>query len=171
MFSCLKRPTIFLKEAGDGAFQNRRKNNHLRIEKGPLYGGTFVWCTFIIQLSTTYAIMYFYSSGLCTIKRSEWSECVHRAVWPDLTKFRKSLQIFGKFLTVLFLLCKLLSLLWKIYDIFGLIFIAANGQILKNDLTIWPHCHLVKMSLRNVLLLLLKRFHFIPVDWDRNKSR
>ena len=33
----------------------------------------------------------------------------------------------------------MLSLLWQIYDIIGLIFIVANGQILKNNLTIWSH--------------------------------
>ena len=34
----------------------------------------------------------------------------------------------------------LLSLLWKIWYIIGLILIVANGQILKNNLTIWSHC-------------------------------
>ena len=29
--------------------------------------------------------------------------------------------------------------LWQICDIIGLIFIAANGQILKNNPTIWLH--------------------------------
>ena len=54
------------------------------------------------------------------------------SVWPDLARFRhfgKSLQVFGKFLTVYFLFGKILSLLWPIRDIIGLIFIAANGQI------------------------------------------
>ena len=32
------------------------------------------------------------------------------------------------------------SLLWQVYDIIGLIFIVANGQIWKNNLTIWSHC-------------------------------
>ena len=35
---------------------------------------------------------------------------------------------------------KMLSIFWQICDIIGLIFIAANGQILKNILTIWSHC-------------------------------
>ena len=57
-----------------------------------------------------------------------------RPVWPDLAKFRH----FGNFLTVYFLFSKWLSLLWRICDnIFGLIFIVANGQILKINLTIW----------------------------------
>ena len=63
-------------------------------------------------------------------------------VWPDLAKFchfGKSLQVFGKFLTVYFLFGKMLSILWQIWDIIGIIFIAANGQILKNNLTIWSH--------------------------------
>ena len=33
----------------------------------------------------------------------------------------------------------MLSLLWQICDIIGLIFIVANGQILKTNLTIWSH--------------------------------
>ena len=39
----------------------------------------------------------------------------------------------------LFLICKMISLLWQIWYIIGIIFIVANGQILKNDLTIWSH--------------------------------
>ena len=45
----------------------------------------------------------------------------------------------GKFWTVYFLFGKILSLLWQICDILGLIFIVANGQILKNNLIIWSH--------------------------------
>ena len=33
----------------------------------------------------------------------------------------------------------MLSLLWQICAIIGLIFIVTNGQILKSDLTIWSH--------------------------------
>ena len=65
------------------------------------------------------------------------------AVWPDLAKFRQfgtSLQVFGKNVDGLFLICKILSLLWQICDIIVLIFIVANGQIMKNNLTIWSHC-------------------------------
>ena len=60
------------------------------------------------------------------------------SVWPDLAKFRhfgKSFLVFDKFLTVYFLFGKMLSLLWQIWAIF----IVANGQILKNNLTIWSH--------------------------------
>ena len=56
-------------------------------------------------------------------------------VWPDLAQFRH----FGKFLTVYFLFGKMLNLLLQISYIFGLIFIVAEGQILKNNLTIWSH--------------------------------
>ena len=67
-------------------------------------------------------------------------------VWPDLGKichFGKSLQVFGKFLAAYSLFGKMLSLLWQICDIIGLNFIVANGQILKNNSTIWSHwlCH------------------------------
>ena len=64
-------------------------------------------------------------------------------VWPDLAKFRhfgKTFQVFGKFLTVYFLFGKVLSLFWQIWFFNRLILIVANGQILKNNLTIWSHC-------------------------------
>ena len=68
----------------------------------------------------------------------EWLKIGHLAsvtVWPDLAKFRhygKILQVFGKFLAVYLLFGKLLSLNLAI-------FISANGQILKNNPTIWSH--------------------------------
>ena len=42
-----------------------------------------------------------------------------------------AIQVFDKFLTVSFSFGKMLSLLWNFFDILGLIFIVANGQILK----------------------------------------
>ena len=65
------------------------------------------------------------------------------AVWPDWAKFRqlaKSLAIFDSF----FLFGKMLTLLWQIWYIIGLIFIVANGQILKNNLTVWSHWPLAR---------------------------
>ena len=59
-----------------------------------------------------------------------------QSVGPDLAKFRhfdKTLQVFGKYLTVHFLFGKMLGQLRQIYYII-------NGQILKNNLTIWSHC-------------------------------
>ena len=50
---------------------------------------------------------------------------------------QKIIQEFGKFLTVYFLFGKMLSLIWQFWYIIGLIFIIANGQLLKNNLTIW----------------------------------
>ena len=64
------------------------------------------------------------------------------AVWPDLAKFRhfgKTLQVFVKFWTVYFLFGKMFTLLWQIWYFIALIFIVVNGQILKNNLTIWSH--------------------------------
>ena len=69
------------------------------------------------------------------------------AVWPDLAKFRHFgtiLQVFGQFLTVYLLLVKLVNLLWQICYDTGLIFIVANGPILKHNLTIWSHCLIVE---------------------------
>ena len=34
---------------------------------------------------------------------------------------------------------------WQICDIIGLIFIVANGQILKNNLVIWLHCDAISV--------------------------
>ena len=50
-----------------------------------------------------------------------------------------SLQVFGKILADYFLFGKKLSQLWQICDIIWLIFSVTNGQILKNNLTIWSH--------------------------------
>ena len=61
----------------------------------------------------------------------------------DLAKFchfGKSLQVIGKFLMLYFLFDKMLSLLWQICHIFGLIFTVANDQILNNNVTIWSRC-------------------------------
>ena len=69
----------------------------------------------------------------------------------SVTRFGKILPLWrqftslGKFLMVYFLIRKMLSLVWQICDIFGIIFFVANGHILKNNLTIWSHwpsvCH------------------------------
>ena len=56
-------------------------------------------------------------------------------VWPDWAKFCH----FGRFFRVYLLSGKMLSLLWQICDIIGLIFIVANGQVLNNNLTIWSY--------------------------------
>ena len=70
-----------------------------------------------------------------------WSQWFVRtpAVWPDWPKFRhfgKKLKAFGKFLKVYILFGKMLSLLWQICYIIGLIFIVVVDQILNNNLTI-----------------------------------
>ena len=88
------------------------------------------------------------------------------AVWPDLAKFHhfgKSLQI-NQFFTVYFWFGKMLSLIWQICDIIGLIFIVANGQILKNNLTIWSHCR----APREEIIFKEKicgSFRHSPTDW------
>ena len=57
-------------------------------------------------------------------------------------------------MTVYFLFGKMLSLFWQICDIIGLIFIVANGLILKNNITIWSH-----WPLPTVLLQFPQRLH------------
>ena len=55
----------------------------------------------------------------------------------EISPLWQKLKVFGKFLISYF---QILSLLWQNCDIIGLVFIVANGQILQNNLTIWPHC-------------------------------
>ena len=75
-----------------------------------------------------------------------WMQCwyvvCHQCdpIWWNFAALWKSFQVFGKFLTVYFLFDKMLSTLWQFCVIIGHIFIAANGQILKNNLTIGSHC-------------------------------
>ena len=79
---------------------------------------------------------------------------------PDLAKFHHfgiSLKVLSKFLTVYFLFGKMLSLLWQTCDIIELIFIVANGQILKKNLTIWSHCR--KLCSLGILFDYLKATH------------
>ena len=59
-------------------------------------------------------------------------------IWQNFATSAK-VYVFGKFSTVYFICGKILSLIWQICDIIGLICILANGQILKNNLTIWSH--------------------------------
>ena len=79
-----------------------------------------------------------------------------RQVWPDLAKlchFGKILLVFSNFLKVYFLFGKMLSLLWQLCFILGLIFIVTNGQILQINLTVWSHwvTHEAKLAQKNVL--------------------
>ena len=60
-------------------------------------------------------------------------------IWRNFATFAKN-QILCNISTVYFLFGTMLSLLWNIGPIIGLIFIVANDQILKNNLTIWSHC-------------------------------
>ena len=56
----------------------------------------------------------------------------------------------------------MLSLLWQIWYIIGLILILANVQILKNNLTIWSHCNLT----------IILTVNWNQPDWrcDRNRT-
>ena len=89
------------------------------------------------------------------------------AVRPDLAKFRqfgKSLQVFSKFMTVYFLFGKMMSLLWQTCDIIGLIFIVANGQILKKNLTNWSHCSSSSRSkAQSIFILDLPTLHLFSL--------
>ena len=65
-----------------------------------------------------------------------------------MTRFGEiSPPVIGKFIMVYFIFGKMLSILWQICDIIGLIPTAANGQMLKNNLTICSHCRQVVRKL------------------------
>ena len=74
-------------------------------------------------------------------ERSSWSfnSTTSLAAWPDLAKFCH-LQKKSKSLANIWHLISYSAKCWAYFGKFGLIFIVANGQILKNNLTIWSHC-------------------------------
>ena len=79
------------------------------------------------------------TSGLRDLRVRNLDLNIASPVWPDLAKFRhcgKNLTCLWQFFTVYFLFGKILSQLWQIYYIIGLIFIVANCQILIGNLTI-----------------------------------
>ena len=53
----------------------------------------------------------------------------------------QNIQSLGQFFRGYVLLCKILDLLWQILCAIGQIFFYQNGQMLKNNLAIWSHCH------------------------------
>ena len=57
-------------------------------------------------------------------------------IWRNFATLAK-VKVFGKFQTVYFLFGKMLSPILQICKIVGLICIIGNGQILKNNPTIW----------------------------------
>ena len=64
-------------------------------------------------------------------QKYNWSQV---AVWPDLAKFChffEMLLIFGNFLEVHSVFCKIMNLIWQILCANGQKFIVVNGQILK----------------------------------------
>ena len=81
----------------------------------------------------------------------DWSFCLAavvinnatlKSVWPNLANFRhfgKILRVFGKFIDGIFPIWQMLSLLWQIGYIIGLIFIVAYGKIVYNNINIWSH--------------------------------
>ena len=93
-----------------------------------------------MRLLFTFQTIYF-GTGLSsrffpsnvTFRQDLYNQGQHCPVWPDLVKFCH----FGQFLTVYFFFVKIVNLLWQICYITSLIFIVANGQILKHNLTIW----------------------------------
>ena len=109
--------------------------------------GIIYWMDIFSHLFVVRIVMFVWKDGNkrktgqgCPISKNLY---ILPQMWPDLAKFRhfgKSLQVFVKYLMVNFLFGKMLSLLWQICDIIGLIFIFANGQILKNNISIWSHC-------------------------------
>ena len=125
---------------------SKSENSHYRGKDHCMAGFQFNWIAFdqmliFVGTETTESKPVKLDNG-CSVIRAPTIVSVLWVVWPDLAKFchfGKSLPVFGKFLIVHFLFGKILSWLWRICDIIGLIFIVANGQILKNNPTIWSH--------------------------------
>ena len=106
----------------------------------------FIFEPIRIHLNLTFLLsqhkLEFFAQNFSTPSSSNILHFKSPSVWPDLAKFRhfgNILQVFGKFLTVYFLFGKIVNLLWQICYTSGLIFIVANGPILKYNLTIWSH--------------------------------
>ena len=91
--------------------------------------------------------MWLFFANVCSSKKTD---SLSLSLSISVTRFGKNcqygniLQVFGKFFTVKFVFGKMLSLLWQICNCVGLIFIVGNGQILKDNLTVWSHCSLSK---------------------------
>ena len=58
-------------------------------------------------------------------------------IWQIFCHFGKILKLFGNFQSVYFAFVKISTILHSIFDSIGQIFIAVNGQLLKNNLAIW----------------------------------
>ena len=62
-------------------------------------------------------------------------------IWRNFASLAKVYKSLANFWQLISYLEKCWAyILWQIRDIIGLIFIFANGQILKNNQTIWSHC-------------------------------
>ena len=75
----------------------------------------------------------------------------------SVTTLWKILQVFGKLLTVYFLFGKTVNLFWLFCFTYLIIFIVANGQILKHNLTLWSHW--------------AHSFLSFLIDWDKNLNQ
>ena len=67
------------------------------------------------------------------------------SVWPDLAKFRPSvniLKVFGKCLRVYLIFGKMMTILRKFFYAIGHIFLVTNGQIWKNQ-----YSHMVTLTM------------------------
>ena len=112
----------------------------------PFSAFEFFWFNFFVRidLSKSQNVLSTFSRVLADVSiYATFHESAWKHFWTCLisvTRFGEILQVFGIFLRVYLLLGKMLSLLWQFCDIIGLIFIVANSQILKNNLTIWSHC-------------------------------
>ena len=118
----------------------------------PFSAFEFFWFNFFVRidLSKSQNVLSTFSRVLADVSiYATFHESAWKHFWTCLisvTRFGEILQVFGIFLRVYLLLGKMLSLLWQFCDIIGLIFIVENGQILKNNQTIWSHCFEVKRN-------------------------
>ena len=83
--------------------------------------------------------------------------------FDEILPFWQNLQVFEILLRVYLLLGNILHQLWQILHAIGQVFIYANGQMLKNNLTIWSHCSHARCLNESATLCLRKH------DWNLNR--
>ena len=77
--------------------------------------------------------------------RKELFQCDQ--IWQNIATLAKVYKFLANF-WMFFLIWQNAEPIWHIRDIFGPIFIVANGQTLKNNLTIWSHWAFLRSTLK-----------------------
>ena len=82
---------------------------------------------------TLFSLLFVFTTSPLSLSRRQCDQ-----IWRNfatLANVYKNLAYFWQFISYL-----ATCILWQIWDIIGLNIITTNGQILKNNVTIWSHC-------------------------------